>query len=440
MKRKIMNALLDWKSKSVRKPLIVHGARQVGKTYILKEFAKENFENFVYINFESNLLACSYFEGELEPERIIQYLEADSGQRIEKTKTLILFDEIQTCERALTSLKYFNELAPEYAIVAAGSLLGVAIHRGKFSFPVGKVEVLTLHPLDFEEFLWAMDQDTLSKEIRNCYEKNSEMPEGLHVKSLELYRKYLIVGGMPECVRRYVETGTLLESTSIQNSILDQYIADMAKYSSNVESVKIRACFQSIPAQLAKENKKFQYKVVKKGGTASLFGESIEWLRLSGIVTKVYKINHAYDPISTYVDLSSYKLYMGDTGLLVAKTGISQQTVLTESDNIFMGAITENYVAQQLFAKGYELFYWESESIAEVDFVVQRQEMIMAIEAKRSDHVKSRSLTLFGEKYAPKLKLRFSSRNFGVSDQLVSIPLYAVYCLPAFSESLGESN
>ncbi len=435
MQRKITARLLSWKESGFRKPLILNGARQVGKTYILNDFARNHFKNVVMINFESNQLAASYFEGDLDPQRILRYLEADSGQVINPNTTLIFFDEIQMCERALTSLKYFNELAPEYPIVAAGSLLGVAIHREKFSFPVGKVEVVNLCPLDFEEFLWASNEQLLIDEIRRSYNAKKELPAALHQKALELYHIYLIVGGMPECVRTYIETKKLAEVTPIQNAILDHYLADMAKYATNTESVKIRACFQSIPVQLAKNNKKFQYKIVKKGGTASIFGDSIEWLRLSGIINKVYKIHHAEDPISAFADLTSFKLYLGDTGLLVAKTNISHAAVLMKTDSVFIGAITENYIAQQLFEKGYELYYWESESLAEIDFVIQHKTQILAIEAKSGEHVKSRSLSVFGARYPQSVMIRFSSRNFGTTDTLRSIPLYSVFCLPYANET-----
>ena len=372
MERKIEEQLLAWKNKTDdRLPLIVNGARQVGKTYILRKFGEEQFKNVVYINLETNLTIASYFNDNIAPERLLRYLEASTGERIIPEETLIIFDEIQSSERALTALKYFCEETPEYHIAAAGSLLGVAINRQHYSFPVGKVETLTLYPLDFEEYLGARSQKLLSEEIRRAYEKMEPLPDALHQKAIELYREYLLIGGMPACINAFLKSGSFLDVPLVQNEILDNYIADMAKYASNTDSVKIRACYNSIPAQLAKDNKKFQYKVVQKGGSAALFGASIEWLNLAGVVLKCQRINQAIEPIAVYTDLSAFKLYMGDVGLLTMKSGLSQQTVLSGEGNTFMGAVTENYVAQQLAAKGYDLYYWESSSTAELDFVLQ---------------------------------------------------------------------
>ena len=343
MERKIEEQLLAWKNKTDdRLPLIVNGARQVGKTYILRKFGEEQFKNVVYINLETNLTIASYFNDNIAPERLLRYLEASTGERIIPEETLIIFDEIQSSERALTALKYFCEETPEYHIAAAGSLLGVAINRQHYSFPVGKVETLTLYPLDFEEYLGARSQKLLSEEIRRAYEKMEPLPDALHQKAIELYREYLLIGGMPACINAFLKSGSFLDVPLVQNEILDNYIADMAKYASNTDSVKIRACYNSIPAQLAKDNKKFQYKVVQKGGSAALFGASIEWLNLAGVVLKCQRINQAIEPIAVYTDLSAFKLYMGDVGLLTMKSGLSQQTVLSGEGNTFMGAVTEN--------------------------------------------------------------------------------------------------
>lgn len=430
MKRKIEERLLAWKDKtSNRLPLIVNGARQVGKTYILRKFGGEQFKNVVYINLETNLAVASYFNDNITPERLLRYLEASTGERIVPGETLVILDEIQSCERALTSLKYFCEETPEYHIVAAGSLLGVAINRQRYSFPVGKVETITLHPLDFEEFLWARGKEVLCEEIRRAYETMEPLPDALHQEAIELYREYLLIGGMPACINAFLNSGSFLDVPLVQNEILDNYIADMAKYASNTDSVKIRACYNSIPAQLAKDNKKFQYKVVQKGGSAALFGASIEWLNLAGVVLKCQRINQAYEPIAVYADLSAFKLYMGDVGLLTMKSGISQQTVLSGEGNIFMGAITENYVAQQLAAKGYDLYYWESSNTAELDFVLQKDNQIVGIEVKKGEHVRSRSLSVFANSYKPSYSVRLSLKNLGEKDRLKAIPLYAVFCI-----------
>ena len=430
MERKIEEQLLAWKNKTDdRLPLIVNGARQVGKTYILRKFGEEQFKNVVYINLETNLTIASYFNDNIAPERLLRYLEASTGERIIPEETLIIFDEIQSSERALTALKYFCEETPEYHIAAAGSLLGVAINRQHYSFPVGKVETRTLYPLDFEEYLGARSQKLLSEEIRRAYEKMEPLPDALHQKAIELYREYLLIGGMPACINAFLKSGSFLDVPLVQNEILDNYIADMAKYASNTDSVKIRACYNSIPAQLAKDNKKFQYKVVQKGGSAALFGASIEWLNLAGVVLKCQRINQAIEPIAVYTDLSAFKLYMGDVGLLTMKSGLSQQTVLSGEGNTFMGAVTENYVAQQLAAKGYDLYYWESSSTAELDFVLQKGNQIVGVEVKKGEHVRSRSLSVFVDSYKPAYSVRLSLKNFGEKDGLKSVPLYAAFCV-----------
>jgi len=430
MKRKIESRLLEWKNNSTdRMPLILNGARQVGKTYILREFGERYYKNVVYVNLETNTVVASYFNEDIAPEKIIQFLEATVNMEIVPGETLVILDEIQTCERALTALKYFCEEAPAYHITAAGSLLGVAVNREKYSFPVGKVNTLTMYPLDFEEFLWAMEENLLCNEIKDCYRQMNPMVEGLHQKAIEQYRMYLIIGGMPAAIKGFLKNKKLLDVPNVQSEILNNYSADMAKYATNADSVKIRACFNSIPAQLAKENRKFQYKVVKKGGTSSIFGVSIEWLFLAGIVLKCQKVEHGYEPIATYADLSAFKLYMGDVGLLVMKSGLSHQTVLSGADNTFMGAVTENYVAQQLVAKNENLHYWESDYLAELDFVIQRSDGVYAIEVKKGEHIKSKSLTIFRNKYNPEAAIRFSLKNFGETDQVKSIPLYAVFCL-----------
>ena len=430
MKRKIEEQLLAWKNKTAdRLPLVVNGARQVGKTYILRKFGEEQFKNVVYINLETNLTIASYFNDNIAPERLLRYLEASTGERIIPGETLIIFDEIQSCERALTALKYFCEETPEFHIAAAGSLLGVAINRQQYSFPVGKVETITLYPLDFEVYLWARGKEFLCGEIRTAYETMEPLPDALHQEAIELYREYLIIGGMPACINAFLKSGSFLDVPLVQSEILDNYIADMAKYASNTDSVKIRACYNSIPAQLAKDNKKFQYKVVQKGGSATLFGASIEWLNLAGVVLKCQRINQAFEPIAVYADLSAFKLYMGDVGLLTMKSGLSQQTVLSGEGNTFMGAVTENYVAQQLAAKSYDLYYWESSSTAELDFVLQKGNQIIGIEVKKGEHVRSRSLSVFVDSYKPAYSVRLSLKNFGEKDGLKSVPLYAAFCI-----------
>ncbi len=428
MRRKIEEQLLQWKVRE-RMPLLVHGARQVGKTHILMEFGRKHFSNTVYVNLETNLAVARYFDDDITPDRLIRFLETTVNQAILPGKTLIILDEIQSCERALTALKYFCELAPEYHVAAAGSLLGVAVNREKYSFPAGKVESLTLHPLDFEEYLWAIGEDRLATDIRTHFTTMAPLPEALHNKALERYRYYLITGGMPASVSTFVKSGKLVLVPGVQHEIASNYVADMAKYAAPSEAVKIRACFNSIPAQLAKENTKFQYKVVQRGGSTALFGSSIDWLTQAGVVVKCQKVEHALHPVSVYADLSSFKLYMNDVGLLVMKSGLAQQTILTGEANLFMGAVAENYIAQALASNGYTPYYWTSEYAAELDFVIQKDADIIGIEVKKSVSTKSKSLGVFMQKYQPAYAIRFSEKNFGQNDNVRAIPHYAAFCV-----------
>ena len=429
MERKIIKDLLAWKDKVDRKSLLLHGARQVGKTYILQKLGREHFENMAYVNLEKNLEIAGFFQDNIDPHRILRYLEASTREKIVPGKTLIVLDEIQACERALTSLKYFSEEAPEYHVTAAGSLLGVAIHREKNSFPVGKVETLTLYPFDFEEYLFARHKEYLAEEIRCAYTRMEPLPAPLHREATELYREYLVIGGMPASIEAYLRESSFLNVPDVQGEIVNHYVADMAKYADNKESIRIRTCFQSIPAQLAKENKKFQYKVVRRGGSAALFGSAIEWLTYVGVVLKCQRIQNAMEPLSVYVDLASFKLYMGDVGLLISQSGISQATVLSGAENTFMGAVTENYVAQQFTAKGYPLYYWANAGTAELDFLLQKGSEIIGVEVKKGEHIKSRSMSVFVNEYNPAYSIRFSSKNFGESNGIKAIPLYAVFCV-----------
>lgn len=431
MKRKILESLVEWKASEERKPLILNGARQVGKTYILEEFGKKHFENVIYLNMEIEGDVRNFIEKELSPRKIIQFIESTKREEIIPEKTLIFFDEIQASERTLTSLKYFCEQTPEYYIVAAGSLLGVAINREKYSFPVGKVNEFQLYPLDFEEFLWALGYDKLVEEIKIHYLANEAMPEALHNVALELYQKYFIVGGMPAAVKTFIKTDSFLKVQVVQNDILNEYIADMAKYADTATSVKIRACYDSIPAQLAKENAKFQYKVVQRGGTATIFGEAIEWLNLAGITLKCQRLEHGFIPINAYMDLINFKLYMGDIGILTLRSEIPLQTILStiETDNTFLGAMTENYVAQCFKAKKYRLAYWQSEGKAEVDFVLQLYGKVIPVEVKKGRRNRAKSLGVFMDKYKSEYAIRISKKNFGFENNIKSVPLYAVFCI-----------
>jgi predicted AAA+ superfamily ATPase len=429
MERRIDAEFIRWKNAADRKPLIVDGARQVGKTYSLLKFARAHYENYVHVNLDRNGRVQDSFEQDISPERIIRIVEAETHERVLPGRTLLIFDEIQASGRALASLKYFCEDAPEYHVAAAGSLLGVAVNRERYSFPVGKVKTLHMYPMDFEEYLAARGEGVLTDEIVKCYETSEPLAGALHMRASDFYHEYLISGGMPICVKAVAQGGSLVDIPDVQNEIVGNYIADMAKYASPAESVKIRACYDSIPAQLGKENRKFQYKVVRKGGSASIFGEAIEWLRFAGVALKCQNTEHGRLPISAYADLSAFKLYMSDVGLLTMKTTLPHSVILSGGENIFMGAVTENYVAQQLAAKGVDLYYWTSGGKAELDFVVQTRNKFTAIEVKRSRHSKGKSLRMFQSMYSPDECVRLSLRNFGYSDGIRAVPLYAVFCL-----------
>jgi hypothetical protein len=385
----------------------------------------------VHINLEKNKLAAVEFEGDISPATIVFKLESLTKERILPEKTLLFLDEIQASERALTSLKYFCEDAPQYHVVAAGSLLGVAVNREKYSFPVGKVDELYMFPLDFEEFLWALGYKKLANEIKNHFESNEPINTALHKLALDLYKKYLVVGGMPAAVKSFADTESFLSAQVIQNNIFNEYTADMSKYADTTTSVKIRACFNSVPAQLAKENRKFQYKIVQKGGTATLFGESIEWLNFAGTVLKCQKITAGNIPIAVYAYFPDFKLYMSDVGLLTLKSRLPAELLVAENNenNHFMGFVTENYVAQSLTANKIPLFYWKNDNTAEVDFVLQKGVNVIPIEVKRGISTRSKSMNLFAKQYFCPYSIRISQKNFGFENNIKSVPLYAVFCI-----------
>ena len=430
MERKMSNELLKWKNDKEKMPLIIYGARQVGKTYTILSFGKEYYKNVAYINFEDNSEIAKIFEQDLNIERIIKELSVKLGISILEEDTLIFFDEIQACERALTSLKYFSENAPQCHIIAAGSLLGIAINRQKYSFPVGKVKMLTLYPLDFEEFLWALNQNDLANMIREAFEKNQEFP--LHSLANEYYRLYLAIGGMPRAILEYKEKRDMDFVTAILKDINNSYVADMAKYASSSETTKIIAVYNILSAQLAKENKKFQYKLIKSGARAYEYETAINWLNASGIINQCTKIKEGKLPLSAFIEPESFKIYMSDVGLLCNKFGIPTNIVIVENDNMndFKGALAENYVCNSLVQCGLKPYYWESNGKAEVDFVVQDKEgNIIPIEVKSSIHTRSKSLNVFKNLYKIPYSIRISTKNFGFENNIKCIPLYSVFCL-----------
>jgi predicted AAA+ superfamily ATPase len=411
-------------------PLILTGARQVGKTYGLLEFGKKNYRNVAYLNFENNADLHTVFERDLNPTRIIRELSVKTGETIFENDTLLIFDEIQACERALTSLKYFCEDAPAYHIATAGSLLGVTLNRSTFSFPVGKIQKITLYPLDFEEFLWALDKRNGAELIRECFENNTFF--SAHNEFLDLYKTYLLVGGMPFVVNEHLRNRDFTQTYNFQKNINDAYIADMAKYAQATETNRILAAYNSIPAQLAKENHKFQYKIIKTGARAYEFENSLEWMQTAGIARKCVKISEGKFPLELFAQHNSFKIYLSDTGLLSSKYNLSPNVVLSDLSGFehVKGALAENYAFSALTANDYTPFYWESEGKAELDFVIQsRAGQIIPIEVKSSEHNRAKSLQQFVSKYTPDYSIRISTKNFGFENSIKSVPLYAVFCI-----------
>lgn len=431
MYRKIMNFLEEWKESRHRKPLILQGARQVGKTYSLLEFGRKCYENVAYFNFETNPKLAKTFEENISPKYLLPILSHLAGQTIIREKTLIIFDEVQLCERALTSLKYFCEDAPDYPIIVAGSLLGVAVNREKFSFPVGKVEIKTLYPMDMEEFLLALGEDELVKQIKQCFAADTPLPSALHDAAMQLYRQYLVVGGMPECVRLFVETKDYLLVRHTQDVILASYLNDMSKYNNLNEIKKTRLTYDNITVQLSRKNTRFQYKLIKKGGRASEFENVIEWLCLSGIVSQVYQVEQIKKPLENYRDIDAFKIYVSDPGLLCAKKDLAANDILymVEELNDFKGGMTENYVHIQLTINGYRTYYWESARGAEVDFIIQRDGKLIPVEVKAADNTRAKSLKVYMETYHPDYAIKLSAKNFGFEDRKKTVPLYAAFCI-----------
>lgn len=431
MYRKIMNYLKDWKESNHRKPLILQGARQVGKTYSALEFGRKNYDNVAYFNFETNPKLSETFAEDISPEYLVPILSHIAGQTIVREKTLVIFDEVQLCERALTSLKYFCEDAPEYHIIAAGSLLGVAVSREKFSFPVGKADMKTMYPMDIEEFMIALGEDALVEQIKKCFQTDTPMPSALHDAAMKLYRQYLVIGGMPECVIQFAETRDYVLVRHIQDTILTSYLNDMSKYNNLNEIKKTRLAYDNITVQLSKKNTRFQYKLIKKGGRASEFENAIEWLCLSGIVSQVYKAEQIKKPLENYRDIDAFKIYVSDLGLLCAKKDLAADDVLymVEELNDFKGGMTENYVNVQLTMNGYRTYYWETERGAEVDFVIQREGKIIPIEVKSADNTKAKSLKVYIDTFKPEYAIKLSAKNFGFEDGKKTVPLYAAFCI-----------
>lgn len=426
-----MRYLEAWKNSPHRKPLILQGARQVGKTYAVLEFGRTHYDNVAYFNFETSPRLAQTFAEDISPDYLIPVLSHIAGQTIVRERTLIVLDEVQLCERALTSLKYFCEDAPEYHIIVAGSLLGVAVNREAFSFPVGKVDMKTMFPMDMEEFLLAVGEETLAQRIRACFDTDTPLPAALHEAAMQRYRQYLTVGGMPECVLQYAQTQDQVLVRHTQDTILAGYLNDMSKYNTQNEIKKTRLVYDNVTVQLSKKNTRFQYKLIKKGARAVEFENALEWLCLSGVISRVYRAEQVKKPLENYRDIDAFKVYVSDLGLLCAKKNLAAADILYMSEelNDFKGGMAENYAQTQLIANGYQTYYWESDRGAEVDFVIQREGRLIPIEVKSADNTRAKSLKVYMDTFAPDYAIKLSARNFGFEDGKKTVPLYAAFCI-----------
>jgi predicted AAA+ superfamily ATPase len=426
MKRIAYEGLLKWKSKQNRKPLLIKGARQVGKTWLMKEFGKNEYESVAYINFEKATQLANLFEADFDIPRILRSVQLITGIVPKPGETLIIFDEIQSVKRGLLSLKYFYEDAPEYHIIAAGSLLGLSIHKDD-SFPVGKVDFLELYPLSYEEFIVALGKNSL---LDALHRRDWELTKAFKSNYIELLKQYYYIGGMPEVVKSFIQNNDYNEVREIQNSILESYNNDFSKHSPIEIVPRIKMIWNSIPSQLAKENRKFIYGAVKSGGRAKEFEVAIMWLEDAGLIHKISRVSNASLPLEGFVDIGAFKLFMVDIGLLGAKSGLDAKTII-EGNTIFgqyKGALTEQYVLQQLkCSTGIEIYYWSSEQgIAEIDFLIQTGGKVIPIEVKAQENLKAKSLKSFRDKFHPELSLRTSMSDFREEETLTNLPLYGI--------------
>ncbi len=426
MKRFAMERLLKWKTSKYRKPLIIDGARQVGKTWLMKEFGTTAYDDIVYINFDSNSQMEQLFANDLDIDRIVRGLELYIGKKIDPDNMLLIFDEVQEVPKALSSLKYFYENAPMYHIVCAGSLLGIALHGGT-SFPVGKVDFLHLYPMSFQEFLWAMEQSQYAELLK---QQDFEMVTNFKQTYIELLKQYYFVGGMPEAVSVFAENRDFREVRVIQQRILDAYEQDFSKHAPHEIVPKIRMIWNSIPSQLAKENKKFVYGLVREGGRAKDYETALMWLSDCGLVHKISRVNGAGVPLKAYEDLKAFKLFILDVGLLGCMTGLSSRTILDGNDMFveFKGALTEQYVCQQLRTlEGIHTYYYTNQrGSCEVDFLIDNGEDVIPIEVKAEVNLKAKSLKVYCEKYTSRLAIRTSMADYKQQEGLLNLPLYGI--------------
>ena len=431
MERKIMKELLEWKEDKDRKPLILRGARQVGKTYILKQFGEENYKNVAYFNFDHDTELYQLFKNTKDPKRILEQLSFVCGKAIEPKNTLIIFDEVQECPDALNSLKYFNEEANEYHIVAAGPLLGIRLSHT--SFPVGKVDFLDMYPMTFSEFLVADGLKNLVDymESINGFEN---IPEIFFSRLEEKLKAYFIIGGMPEAVNSWVTEKDISKVNKIQENILNAYEEDFSKHTTAIEANRISIIWNSIPSQLAKDNKKFLYQVSKEGARAREYEGAVNWLNDANLIYKIYNVTKPNMPLKAYTDLSAFKIYLNDVGLLRKMTDLDSKVVI-EGNKVFeefKGALTENYALQMLLASGLKANYFTFDNKYEIDYIIQYKNNIIPIEVKSNENINSISLKHYNEKYNPKVRIRFSMKNLQKDDNLINIPLFMVEYIKKF--------
>jgi predicted AAA+ superfamily ATPase len=437
MRRKVEDALIRWKQKARgRLPLLLLGARQVGKTYSVERFAQKHFDDFLTINFQTDLERLTrLFEIDLVPQRIVRDLSLLYGRAIDPKKTLLVFDEVQLCQPALSSLKYFAEQAPETFLIATGSLFGIVIHRDeRYSFPVGKVEILHMYPLDFEEYLWAQGHGLWAEGIRACFAENRPFPA--HREAMGLYREYLMVGGLPAAVNSYLSTRDFNNLREVQRGLATLYTADMAIYLDDTDASRTKAIWRSVPRQLARaHNHKFKFADVKSGARQHQYEAPFTWLENAGLVFRHRQVTSGETPFEPRGGGSFFKAYLLDVGLLSSQMGILPEVFLNpmgyqQIASGFRSALAENYIKQVLEANGLESYYWTSGNTAEIDFLIQDSRMrAVPLEVKSADNVQSKSLKVFREKYAAPLSLRLSSAEFGMAAGIKSVPLYAAYCI-----------
>ena len=432
MRRLIYEELKRWEECNTKEPLLVTGARQVGKTWIIQEFCKDTYADYVYINLESQSDLISIFEQSLDPGDIIRSLEIYLNREIDPARCAIVIDEIQQCERAITSLKYFCEAQENYRVIGAGSLLGVKINRFASSFPVGKVKILQMFPMGFDEFLDACGQERLRAAILNSFRTMKPLPDAIHEKAMGCYRDYLYIGGMPRAVMDYIahDCSVTRFDRSIHRDILTAYTADMTKYTSGpAEGVKITQLYESVPRQLAKENPKFMYSDIRQYANKRDFSSSLDWLLAAGLVLKCDQVSLPQTPLHAYTQQSMFKIYLSDVGLLSTSVSFPYSALLPESNNIFKGAVTENYVLESLSIGGRKGYYYKPSQSLEIDFLLDLDGEIIPVEVKSGRHKRSTSLKRYLEMHHPTKALRISEHNFGVDGELYSVPLYAVFCL-----------